>query len=98
MIIYEKGGFDGPAKLFRIHGSAVYKAIIPAVISTIISFMYDYADFAGMYKVDVPFVRKIFHPNDEEDYTIVTHPYTINAFIAIFRCEVYGFVYLLLPC
>lgn len=77
MIIYEKGGFDGPAKLFRIHGSAVYKSILPAMLSTIISFMYDYAEFAGMYNV---------HPSDEF-YTVVRHPYTITAFIAIFRYD-----------
>ena len=87
MIIYEKGGFDGPAKLFRIHGSAVYKSILPAIFSTIISFMYDYAEFAGMSKVNVPFVKNIFHPNDEGFYTVVRHPYTINAFIAIFRYD-----------
>jgi hypothetical protein len=86
MIIYEKGGFDGPAKLFRIHGSAVYKSILPAILSTIISFMYDYAEFAGMYKVNVPLVKNIFHSNDEF-FTVVRHPYTINAFIAIFRYD-----------
>lgn len=87
MIIYEKGGFDGPAKLFRIHGSAVYKAILPAFLSTIISFIYDYADFAGMYEVNVPFVRKFFNPDDEEDSNVIRHPHTISAFIAIFRYD-----------
>ena len=88
MIIYEKGGFDGPAKLFRIHGSAVYKVILPAILSTIISFMYDYAAFTGMNKVDVPFVRKILRPEDNEEFIIVSHPYTIGAFIATFRYEI----------
>lgn len=87
MIIYEKGGFDGPAKLFRIHGSAVYKAILPAILSTIISFMYDYAEFAGMTKVKVPFVRNIFHANEDGNFLILRHPYTITAFIAIFRYD-----------
>lgn len=87
MIIYEKGGFDGPAKLFRVHGSAVYKSVLPAILSSVISFMYDYAEFSGTRKVHVPFVRDIFGTNIEEDYTIIRHPYTINAFIAIFRYE-----------
>ena len=88
MIIYEKGGFDGPAKLFRIHGSAVYKSILPAILSTIISFMYDDARFDGMNKANVPFVKHIFPINDgDEFYTVIRHPYTINAFIAIFRYD-----------
>lgn len=84
MIIYEKGGFDGPAKLFRVHGSAVYKSFLPAIFSSVVSFMYDYAEFSGTRRAHVPFVRDIFRANIEEDYTIIRHPYTINAFIAIF--------------
>jgi hypothetical protein len=83
MIIYEKGGIDGPGKLFRIHGSAVYKGIIPTCLSTGVLLIYEYVQFDGL----VPTALRFVSGNDKfvPRYTIIQHPYTIGAFIGFFR-------------
>jgi predicted membrane chloride channel (bestrophin family) len=44
MIIYESGSL-GLSKLGRVHGSAVYKVVLPALFSTGIVLVYEYSNF-----------------------------------------------------
>jgi hypothetical protein len=83
MIIYENGGWDGPNKLFRIHGSAVYKGVLPTLLSTGVLFMYKYIPFQGL----VTSKLRLVTDNDGSNsvLTIIQHPYTIGAFIGFFR-------------
>jgi hypothetical protein len=83
MIIYEKGGWDGPNKLFRIHGSAVYKGVLPSLISTGVLFMYEYIPLQGLVPSILRFVSvdSAFQP----DLTAIQHPFTVGAFIGFFR-------------
>ena len=82
MIIYERGGWDGPNKLFRIHGSAVYKGVLPTLISTGVLFMYEYIPLQGL----VPTILRFVSDNEtNSEFTIVQHPFTIGAFIGFFR-------------
>lgn len=84
MIIYEKGGWDGPNKLFRIHGSAVYKGVVPSLMSTGILFMYEYIPLQGL----VPSILRFVSDNDgvpPSELTAIQHPFTIGAFIGFFR-------------
>lgn len=84
MIIYESGGWDGPNKLFRIHGSAVYKGVLPTLMSTGVLFMYEYIPLQGL----VPSILRFVSDNDSEynpELTVIQHPFTIGAFIGFFR-------------
>jgi hypothetical protein len=82
MIVNENGGsvLGGMGTLFRIHGSAAYKVVLPALGSTALLIAYDFISFSG---------RTIYiqrHFNDD-DRTIVQHPFAIGAFIAFFRYQ-----------
>jgi hypothetical protein len=84
MIIYEKGGWDGPSKLFRIHGSAVYKGVLPTLMSTGVLFMYEYIPLQGL----VPSILRFVSTTDgvsRFELTAIQHPFTIGAFIGFFR-------------
>jgi hypothetical protein len=69
----------GVANLFRIHGSAVYKVVLPSLVSTGILIGYHFITFSG----------KIFSVRrDSDEKTIVQHPFAIGAFISFFRYAV----------
>lgn len=72
MIEYEKTGSQTIGilrDLTRIHGSAVYKVVLPASISTLILY--------GLHELD------LWIP--DSTIFVIYHPYAIGAFIAFFR-------------
>jgi hypothetical protein len=76
MIVYENGGsFGSLSSLFRVHGSAVYKVVLPSAVSTGILIGYEF----------ISFHRGRNYENSGT--TIVQDPFAIGAFIAFFRYE-----------
>jgi len=70
MILYESGGpMGGLGNLTRVHGSAAYKTVLPAAISTGILVGYEF----------------IFRGTVDEYVMIVRHPYAIAALVAFYR-------------
>ena len=68
MIVCESGLF-GIADLRRVHGSAVYKTLVPALTSTGFFLLFHYTWYRHNYDIDNRLVR---------------HPYTIGVFVAFF--------------
>ena len=56
MITYNRSAF-GWRLIFRIHGSAVYRAILPAVISVLLYVLFEYA-----YAQETEYSRDLLHP------------------------------------
>lgn len=87
MIVYENG-FLGLLVLSRIHGSSVYKVIIPALLSTLIFFGYHYFPFVlnSYQRKRRPNIDgdDTIHEDIPEVIKIIQHPYTIGAFIAFY--------------
>lgn len=83
MIVYENG-FLGLGSLSRIHGSSVYKVIIPALVSTLLLIGYHY----------FPFVLNSYNNNNDDstdnnnnndnNIQIIENPYTIGVLIAFY--------------
>lgn len=56
MITYNRSAF-GWRLIFRIHGSAVYRAILPAIVSLLLYLMFEYA-----YAQEIEYTRDLLHP------------------------------------
>jgi hypothetical protein len=69
MIEYESGGpMGGLQNLIRIHGSAAYKCVVPAVLSTLVLLGYEI----------------VLYDPQEQRIDAVDHPNAIGAFVAFF--------------
>ena len=75
MIVYESSGsFGGLHNLLRVHGSAVYKVVIPSAFSVGVLIAYEYLLFNGETSI-----------SQVEQGTVVKDSYAIGAFIVFFR-------------
>jgi hypothetical protein len=87
MIVYESGGIASDLhNLTRLHGSAAYKVIIPAFLSTLVLLLYDYIQayerrndlLAGFASAETD----KFGETKGVDW--IVHPYAIGAFVSFF--------------
>ena len=69
MIPYSNGSF-GLWLLTRVHGSALYKSLLPTVISTVMYFVIAHA------------ARKV--GTEEDVFEVFIHPYPMNALVTAF--------------
>jgi hypothetical protein len=75
MIIFENSGaFGGLHNLLRVHGSAVYKVVVPSAVSCFILLAYEYVLFSG---------KTSFAHIDKSK--VIRDPYALGAFIGFFR-------------
>lgn len=75
MIVYESSGpFGGLHNLLRVHGSAVYKVVIPSAVSVGILIAYEYLLFSGETSI-----------SQVEQDNVIKDAYAIGAFIVFFR-------------
>lgn len=76
MIVYETSGpFGGLNKMQRVHGSAVYKVVIPSAVSVGILIAYEYILFGGQTNI--------------EQSKVIKDSYAIGAFVVFFRYATY---------
>ena len=79
MITYVNGSF-GTTILLRVHGSALYKSALPALISTAIFLIMAYT--LPSSKVFLSAAKNI--PPDEEPVKLFLHPYPMQALVTAF--------------
>ena len=69
MITYHQGKFVFLRSLFRVHGSALHRAIVPSLLSTAVLLVLEYTSY---------------YPAPDYDHRWFTHPYPIACLLAAF--------------